>query len=69
MKGYEIMPRMARIKNDFGIYHIMVRSISEINLFNSDKDKDKYLSIISKYQKIFKFKIYAFCLMTNHGHF
>lgn len=63
------MPRAARIKNNLGIYHIMIRSISEINLFNSNKDKVKYLSIMTKYQKIYKFKIYAYCLMTNHGHF
>lgn len=63
------MPRAARIKNNAGIYHIMIRSISEINLFNTDKDKDKYLSLILKYQKVYKFKIYSYCLMTNHGHF
>lgn len=63
------MPRTARIKNDSGIYHIMIRSISEINLFNTNEDKDRYIRILSKYQKIYKFKIYAYCLMTNHGHF
>lgn len=63
------MPRSARVKDTSGIYHVMVRSISEINLFINNQDKDRYLSIISKYQKIYKFKIYAFCLMSNHGHF
>lgn len=63
------MPRAARIKNNSGIYHIMVRSISEINLFQTNEDKERYLSIIRRYQKIYTFKIYAYCLMTNHGHF
>lgn len=63
------MPRCARIKFETAIFHIMIRSISEINMFNEDKDKLSYLEIVKKYQKIFKFKLYAYCLMDNHGHF
>ncbi|WP_243122207.1 transposase [Clostridium thermarum] len=62
------MPRVARIKNEAGIYHIMVRSISDVALFRDDVDKDKYLHLIKKYQQIFLFKVYAYCLMTTHGH-
>lgn len=62
------MPRVARVKNDGGIYHIMVRSISDVALFRDNADKDKYLHLIKKYQQIFLFKIYAYCLMTTHGH-
>ncbi len=62
------MPRAARIKTPEGIYHIMIRSISEINLFNDSEDKEAYLSFIKKYQDIYRFKVYAYCLMTNHGH-
>ncbi len=63
------MPRVARIKTPSGKYHIMVRSISDVLLFKESSDKDKYLSLVKKYQKIFLFKLYAYCLMTNHGHF
>lgn len=62
------MPRTARIKNEAGIYHIMVRSISDVALFKNNKDKDKYLQLIKKYQEIFLFKVYSYCLMTTHGH-
>jgi REP element-mobilizing transposase RayT len=62
------MPRVARVKNDAGIYHIMVRSISDVALFRDVADKDKYLQLIKKYQQIFLFKVYAYCLMTTHGH-
>jgi REP element-mobilizing transposase RayT len=47
----------------------MVRSISEVLLFKDDDDKDKYLFYVQKYQKEFGFKVYGYCLMTNHGHF
>ncbi|NLZ33356.1 MAG: transposase [Clostridiales bacterium] len=62
------MPRVARIKNEHGIYHIMVRSISDVPLFKDCADKDKYLQLIKKYQDIYLFKVYAYCLMTTHGH-
>ncbi|WP_129598683.1 transposase [Anaerophilus nitritogenes] len=63
------MPRCARIKSNDSIYHIMVRSISEIKLFKESDDKDKYLLLIKKYQYKYGFKVYAYCLMDNHGHF
>lgn len=62
------MPRTARVKDSEGIYHIMVRSISEVSLFRDSEDKNKYLFLIKKYQQIFRFKVYAYCLMSNHGH-
>lgn len=63
------MPRTARIKNSTSISHVMIRSISEISLFKCPQDKEKYLEIVQKYQKIFLFKLYAYCLMTTHAHF
>jgi putative transposase len=62
------MPRIARIKFTNGIYHVMVRSASEIILFKDFDDKNRYLMLIKKYQQIFHFKVYAYCLMSNHGH-
>ncbi|QEK11505.1 transposase [Crassaminicella thermophila] len=62
------MPRCARVKTEDSIFHIMIRSISEINLFNDDEDKLKYFSLIKKYILKFQFKVYAYCLMDNHGH-
>ena len=62
------MPRIARVKEETGIYHIMIRSISEVELFNDNGDKLKYLSLIKRYQDKYQFMVYAYCLMDNHGH-
>lgn len=62
------MPRLARVKEESAIYHVMVRSISEIELFNESEDKKKYFQLIKKYQLKYQFKIYAYCLLDNHGH-
>lgn len=63
------MPRSARIKSFDSIYHVMCRSISEVDLFREDKDKEHYLNLLKGYQDVFAFKVYAYCLMDNHSHF
>jgi putative transposase len=62
------MPRCARVKSYDSIYHIMIRSIDEVPLFIENTDKDTYLSLIKEYQIQYGFKLYAYCLMDNHGH-
>lgn len=62
------MPRIARVKTNDSIFHVMCRSISEIDLFKDDNDKLAYIGLIRKYQKLYEFKIYGYCLMTNHVH-
>ncbi|KRQ87409.1 Transposase IS200 like protein [Caloramator mitchellensis] len=63
------MPRTAREKSYESIYHIMVRSISEVDLFKNDEDKVRYLQTVKNYQDKYNFKVYAYCLMDNHAHF
>jgi REP element-mobilizing transposase RayT len=46
----------------------MARSISEIPLFKDDDDKLKYLSLVKKYQKLYGFRVYGYCLMDSHVH-
>ncbi|WP_425447696.1 transposase [Dethiothermospora halolimnae] len=62
------MPRTARKKSFDSIFHIMVKSVGDTTLFKKDEDRDMYLGIIKKYQNIFDFKVYAYCLMDSHGH-
>ncbi|PRR79883.1 Transposase IS200 like protein [Clostridium liquoris] len=63
------MPRCERKKAEDAIYHVIVKSITEVPLFKEHDDKMQYLSQMRYYQKIYGFKVYAYCLMTNHGHF
>lgn len=63
------MPRCARQKGSECTYHIIVKSISEVPLYRNSSDKDRYLYIMQKYQMLFSFKLYAYCLMDNHAHF
>ena len=62
------MPRVARIKTNNSMFHIMIHSISEIQLFNDEEDKDIYLALIKKAKVKFNFNLYGFCLMDTHAH-
>ncbi|RCX19422.1 REP element-mobilizing transposase RayT [Anaerobacterium chartisolvens] len=62
------MPRAARKKSVECTYHVMSRSISEIDLFQCDEDKDYYLALLKKYKDKYCCKIYAYALMDNHVH-
>ena len=57
-----------RILSKTGLYHIYFRGINKQNLFEENGDYQKFLEIVydSKCEK--NFKIYAYCLMTNHVH-
>lgn len=63
------MPRVARIKHPGAILHVMIRSISEVSLFKNNRDRDKYLELLKKYMNLYRFRLYAYCLMTTHAHF
>ncbi len=62
------MSRTFRLKSEESIYHIMCKSITEVNLFKDDDDKKKYLYFIKKYKTLYNFKLYGYCLMDNHLH-
>ena len=62
------MARMERLKDSDAIYHIMCKSISEVDLYRDFDDKERYLSLVKKYKKLYNVKIYGYCLMDNHVH-
>ncbi len=62
------MPRTFRLKSEESLYHIICKSITEIDLFKNSDDKTNYLLLIKKYKLIYNFKLYGYCLMDNHLH-
>jgi len=62
------MPRVARKKSSEALYHIMCRSISEVDLFSSNEDKLYYLELLKKYCEKYHSSIIAYCIMDNHVH-
>lgn len=60
------MPRKARIKDDYGIYHITQLSSNNTNLFNNDDDREKFLEIITSAKEKNNFRLYAYCLTKDN---
>jgi REP element-mobilizing transposase RayT len=52
----------------YGTYHIMNRGSSDTIILKTDADKEKFLKILKKAQKIYNFTLYSYCLMDTHFH-
>lgn len=62
------MPRTPRQKSESGIYHIMLRGINQQVIFEDDEDYEKFIETLKAYKEISRYKIFAYCLMSNHIH-
>ena len=62
------MPRTPRQKSKSGVYHIMLRGINQQVIFEDDEDYLKFTETLKKYKAISGYKIFAYCLMSNHIH-
>lgn len=62
------MPRLPRQKSDSGIYHIMLRGINQQVIFEDAEDYIKFIETIEKYKTVSGYKVFAYCLMSNHIH-
>ena len=62
------MPRQAREKSNSGIYHIMLRGINQQVIFEDDEDNQKFVDTLKTYKAISGYKVFAYCLMSNHVH-
>ncbi|MDO6657858.1 transposase [Anaerobacillus sp. 1_MG-2023] len=62
------MPRKARQKSRTGIYHIIYRGANRQEIFHDNEDRLQFLQTLEKYSSLYKVKIYAWCLMSNHVH-
>ncbi len=62
------MPRHARLKGEFSVYHIIQRGNERKSLFFSDDDRFRFLETLLRMKKKYNFLLYAYCLMDNHVH-
>ena len=71
------MARLSRLASDSGVYHVILRGVNRQDIFESDKDYLKYLSLMERVAFPVDengmripplLVIYAYCLMPNHVH-
>lgn len=62
------MPRKPRKNSSLCIHHIILRGINQQIIFEDQYDYLQFISILKYYKERCDFKIYAYCLMSNHIH-
>jgi len=62
------MARQARVKNEFGIFHITQRGGACRNLFQSVEDRNKFISILHKSKTKFNYLLHGFCLLEDNAY-
>ncbi len=62
------MPRTARIAPSEHIYHVLTRGNNRQNIFQYERDYERYIEILLKYKEKYGYKLYHYVLMTNHVH-
>jgi putative transposase len=62
------MPRRQRELEDGGIYHVYSRGNNRQRLFRGEADFEKYLELLKRSRERYAFRLYHYCLMSNHVH-
>src|SRR5215831_18992531 len=47
-------------------YHLMDRGQNREAIFSDDEDYGAFLALVARYRDRFAFRLYHYCLMTNH---
>ncbi len=62
------MARPLRIEFSGAFYHVMNRGITGINIFRSERDREKFLEYVGKAVGRYDIKVHTYCLMNTHYH-
>jgi putative transposase len=64
------MPRIARRLQwtEAACYHVFNRGHNRETLFSDDADRGKFLELLQRYRRRFEWRLFAYCLMSNHYH-
>jgi len=62
------MARQLRIEIAGGLYHIMSRGNAKAPIFLDDADRIKFIDRLATTVDTFRWRCYAYCLMSNHYH-
>ena len=62
------MTRKIREYSKTNIYHVIIKGIDSQDIFYDDRDKQVFLEKLIETKRNIDYKIYAYCLMSNHIH-
>ena len=62
------MARPLRIEYPGAFYHVINRGQRREAIFDDDRDRERFLSCLARMSTLFRVRLHAYCLMTNHYH-
>ena len=62
------MPRENRKLSSSGLYHVVLRGINKQVIFECEDDYIVFLNTLRRYREKADYRIFAYCLMSNHVH-
>lgn len=62
------MPRMARVVLPMYPHHVVQRGHNRQVVFAAPADYRRYLDTLYEFKTVYRVRLYAWCLMTNHVH-
>ena len=62
------MPRQARKFSKSKIYHIIYKGIDGNDIFYEERDRKYFLRILLENIEEYNYRVFAYCLMSNHIH-
>ena len=62
------MPRPPRLYSKSKVYHIILKGIDNQDIFYDDQDREFFLKQVSITKQEYNYKLYSYCLMSNHVH-
>jgi putative transposase len=62
------MGRLLRPVEDGFVYHALNRGNNRADVFTEDADRNAFLGALAKTQTRYPFRLFGYCLMTNHFH-
>ncbi len=62
------MPRQARLDTPGTLHHVIIRGIGKRRIVDDRKDQENFVSRIGEIASDTSTEIYAWALLTNHGH-
>lgn len=62
------MARKPRLHYPGAVYHVILRGNAGQDIFFETQDRNHFLALLQEGQEKYRFRLHAYCLMTNHLH-
>jgi putative transposase len=62
------MARQPRAEEPGAIHHVYARGVRGVAIFADDDDRERYLRLLGRTARWFRWNCLQFCMMTNHVH-